>query len=138
MDEGDKSPDWKGYGVDQAVIEQFVRTRFGDKVMDNKEERAARVLEEAIELFQVDARDPKEGRAKAHKLIDVVFDKKVGDRKQEIGGLGVTLLALCAAHEHRLDELVKTEIARIMSMSPDHFLQKQTAKSDLGVAERPE
>ena len=130
----DRGPDWKGYGVSQALVEQWVRSRFTDKVFENKEEHGRRVLEEAIELFKVEARDPKEARAQAHKLVDAVFDKKVGELKQEIGGVAVTLLALCALHDLRLDELAEAEINRIMTTPAEEFRKKQQAKADNGLA----
>jgi hypothetical protein len=99
MTDEEKSPDWKGYGIDQVVVEQWVRTTFGDKMFESKEERAARVLEEAVELYQVFGPG---NRAKAHKIVDMVFDKKVGELHNELGGLIVTLLAVCGNEGRRL------------------------------------
>ena len=135
MTDEEKSPDWKGYGIDQAVVEQWVRTTFGDKMFESKEERAARVLEEAVELYQVFAPG---NRAKAHKIVDMVFDKKVGELHNETGGLIVTLLAVCCNEGLRLDEMANKEITRIKSLPGDGFRKKQRDKADLGVSMRAE
>jgi hypothetical protein len=135
MTDEEKSPDWKGYGIDQVVVEQWVRTTFGDKMFESKEERAARVLEEAVELYQVFGPG---NRAKAHKIVDMVFDKKVGELHNELGGLIVTLLAVCGNEGLRLDEMANKEITRIKSLPGDGFRKKQRDKADLGVSMRAE
>ena len=138
MPDDDNSPDWKGYGVDQAVTEQWVRTRFGDKVFESIEERTARICEEANELHQAEARDKVKARAVAHAIVDRVFDKASGVVEQEVGGVIVTTLAYCAAKGMRLDVLAGKEIARVMQDDPKKFKDKQAAKADLGIAMRPE
>jgi hypothetical protein len=135
MTDEEKSPDWKGYGIDQAVVEQWVRTTFGDKMFESKEERAARVFEEAAELYQVFGPG---NRAKAHKIVDMVFDKKAGKLHNEIGGVLVTMLALCGNEGLRLDEMANKEITRIKSLPSDGFRKKQRDKADLGVSMRVE
>lgn len=135
MTDEEKSPDWKGYGIDQVVVEKWVRTTFGDKMFENKEERAARIFEEAAELYQVFALG---NRAKAHKIVDMVFDKKVGELHNEIGGVIVTLLALCANEGLRLDDMADKEITRVKSLPGDGFRKKQRDKADLGVSMRAE
>lgn len=140
MSDSERSPAWKTYGVDQAVIELWVRSRFGDKVFEDREERGLRVFEEAAELLQSIGSSKGSGdlRERAHALVDRVFDRPIGEVNQEIGGLGVTLLALCARVGVRLDSLVDTEIARIHEADSEQFRRKQTDKADLGLAARPE
>lgn len=133
-EEQDKSPDWKGYGIDQAFVEQWVRATFGDKVMDDPEERGARVVEEAIELLQVLAHDKKAAREKAHKLVDAVFDKPVGDLDNEIGGTIVCLLALCGNQGKRLDEMAEKEITRIRNLPVETFRAKHKTKIAAGLS----
>jgi hypothetical protein len=133
----DETPTWISYGGDQAVVEQWVRTRFGDKVFESLEERALRVLEEGVELFDSEAKDREAARAKAHKLVDAVFDKAKGEQNQEAGGVIVTLLAYCAAKGLRLDKLADDEIARIQKLPVEHFRKRQQAKADAGVAAPP-
>jgi hypothetical protein len=54
-------------------------------------ERNHRFLEEALELVQANNCTKEE----ALKLVDYVFDRPVGEFKQEVGGVMVTLAALC-------------------------------------------
>ncbi len=132
------STDWKGYGIDQAVVEQWVRTRFGDKVFEDVDERLNRAFEEMVELKQSEARDKVKARADAHKIVDRVFDRPAGDPAQEAGGVIVTLLAYCALRGARFDKLAGVEITRIMKTDPAVFRKKQGEKADLGIAMRPE
>jgi len=133
-DDQDRGPAWPSYGTDQAAVEVWVRKTFGDKVMDNPVERGRRVMEEANELGQVEGVT----RAEAHKIVDAVFDKAKGELAQEVGGVGVTLLALCARHEMRLDDAVRVEIDRISQGEREKFRQRQLAKDNLGIGDRPE
>jgi hypothetical protein len=130
----DETPTWLSYGSDQTAIELFVRTRFGDKVFEAIEERTARVLEEAIELFDAEHRDRDAARAQAHKMVDHVFDQAKGEGNQEAGGLIVTLLAYCGAKGVRMDKLADAEIARVLKLSKEHFVKRQQAKAAAGVA----
>ena len=109
-----------------------------DKVFEAIEERTARVLEEAIELFDSEHRDREAARAQAHKMVDHVFDHAKGEVNQEAGGLIVTLLAYCGAKGVRLDKLADDEIARVMKMSKEHFVKRQQTKAAAGVAMLPE
>ena len=130
----DKTPDWKGYGWDQITVENLVRAKWGDKAFDSPVERATRLLEEAIEVFQAVGGS----RDVAAKTVDMVMNKKAGELSQEIAGVGVCLLALCALKEVRLDEVVNAEIARIKGLDAEYLKARHNLKSDLGVAERAE
>ena len=134
----DETPAWMNYGSDQAAVEAFVRTRWGDKIYDSLEERTARILEEAIELFDAEHKDRDAARAQAHKMVDHVFDHAKGEVNQEAGGLIVTFLAYCGAKGVRLDKLADDEIARVMKMSKEHFVKRQQTKAVAGVAIPPE
>ena len=134
MTDEERSPGWDAYGLDQVVVEGWVRRTFGDKLMDNPVERGRRVLEEAIELFQTSGGSVEEAAA----IVKTVFGKPKGRLEQEVGGVIVTLLALCAHHGLRLDDVAKIEIERILSKDREDFRRKQAAKADLGIADRPE
>ena len=108
---------WETYGLDQAVVEGWVRRTFGDALMDNPKERARRVVEEAIETLRVAGVSQQEAQA----LVQAVYAKPPGELRQEIGGVVVTLLALCAHHNMRLDDTAKTEISRILSKDHEGF-----------------
>ncbi len=136
--DADATPAWVDYGVDQVVVEKWVRRTWGDKVFESIEERTLRIVEEALELSQAEAHDKKEIREKLHLLVDRVFDKKPGEPYQELGGLIVTTLAYCAAKEVRLDKAAQTEIDRVHGFDREHFLKRQQEKIDAGVTARPE
>ena len=114
MAEEDRGPAWTTYGADQAAVEGAVRRVFGDKIMDSTVERGSRVFEEAAELAQV------EGVTEdaCHRIVSAKFSKPRGELRQEVGGLTVTLLALCAHHDMRLDDVASAEIVRLMNDDP--------------------
>jgi NTP pyrophosphatase (non-canonical NTP hydrolase) len=129
----DATPAWADYGLDQLVVEKWVRRSWGDKVFDSIEERVLRLAEEAIELAQAEAKNKPGMQAKLHKLIDSKFAKKTGDVMQELGGVGVCLLAYCAAKEVRLDTAVRREIDRVLGFDREHFVTRQQEKAEEGV-----
>jgi hypothetical protein len=131
-------PAWADYGLDQIVVEKWVRRAWGDKVFDSIEERVLRLSEEALELAQAETHDKTLMRAKLHKLVDRVFDRKPGDPPQELGGVGVCLLAYCAAKEVRLDNAVRTEIDRVLGFDREHFIKRQLEKAEAGLGESPQ
>jgi len=133
-EEQERGPAWHSYGADQAAVEVWVRKTFGDKIMDDEAERGRRVLEEAVELAQVEGVT----RQDAHKIIDAVFKKPKGELSQELGGVIVTLLAACARHEIRLDDIARAEIDRVQKGDGKKFRDKQATKSALGIGDRPE
>ena len=125
---------WRGYLADQIEAEQLVRSTWGDKSMDDPHERGMRVAEEALETLQV----LKGTRAEAHALVDMVFDKPLGEIDNEIGGVLFTLMTLCANLGKRFDTLYAKEIARFKSKDPKFFRAKQKIKADLGLSARVE
>lgn len=86
------------------------------------------MLEEAIEAYQALCGDP----AQAHRLIDYIYAKEPGKLFQELGGLGVTVLALAAAAGISADEAERTEIARVLAKPLEHFWERNKAKNDAG------
>ena len=130
----DRSPAWASYGADQIFVESLVRRIFGDRAMDSTVERGRRVVEEAVELAQVEGVPEHE----IHAIVKAKYAKAKGDLQTGSGGSDCHVLALCAHHEFRLDDLAKAEIERMLSRDPESFRAKQREKADLGIAERPE
>jgi hypothetical protein len=92
---------------------KWIKTCFGaDPGFIDVEERALRFLEESLELVQVD----EVTREQAHRLVDQVFDKPVGDAS-ELGGVAVTLACYCAATNRNPDEAFELEMERIENPS---------------------
>lgn len=93
----------------QSRVYQWVCSCFGVKVAADKVERNHRFLEESLELAQsLDC-----SREEAHQLVDYVFSRPIGEPYQEVGGVMLTLAALCQAND--LDMMVsgETELERV-------------------------
>lgn len=82
---------------------------FGPKISADKVERNHRFLEEAIELVQATGCTASE----AHQLVDYVFGRPVGEPKQEVGGVMVTLAALCLANDMDMMREGEVELERV-------------------------
>ena len=67
---------------------------FGQKISLDKCERNHRFIEEALELVQACGCSKKD----VLMLVDYVYDRPVGEIKQEAGGAMITLAALCIAN----------------------------------------
>ncbi|MFX5747833.1 hypothetical protein ABTE19_23195, partial [Acinetobacter baumannii] len=72
-------------------------------------ERNHRFFEEATELVQSTGMTQSE----AHQLVDYVYGRPVGEPVQEVGGVMVTLAALCLAAKMDMHAAGETELARI-------------------------
>lgn len=84
----------------------WLRIVFGNDT--DKEERALRFGEEALELIQ----SLGVTREQAADLVTQVFDKPVGETEQELGGVMVTLASLCAVAELDAEQAFETEFDR--------------------------
>lgn len=93
----------------QYKVATWMQTCFGPAISADKQERNDRFLEEALELVQAGGM-PKES---ALALVDYTFGRPVGDLRQEVGGVMVTLAALCQAHGADMDVEGAIEIDRI-------------------------
>lgn len=107
----------------QSRVHPWMLTCFGPAIAADTAERNHRFLEEAIELVQACGGD----RREAHQLVDYVFDRPVGEPHQEIGGVMVTLAALCLAHGLDMHEAGETELARVWT-KVEQIRAKQTSK----------
>lgn len=75
-------------------VSQWACECFGEEIAANRQTRNYRFLEEALELVQA-LECTKED---AHKLVDYVFGRPIGEPHQEMGGVLITLYALAAAN----------------------------------------
>lgn len=96
---------------------------FGAVIANDREERNHRFLEESLELVQARGCT----RDEAHQLVDYVYDRKVGEPSQEVGGVMVTLAALCLANGLDMHHAGETELARIWT-KVETIRAKQAAK----------
>ncbi len=107
----------------QRKIESWLYACFGEEIAKDKIERNHRFLEESLELVQSCDCTVSE----AHQLVDYVFNRPVGEKSQEVGGVIITLSALCSAHSIEMGEAGETERIRIWKKL-DQIREKQAAK----------
>lgn len=93
----------------QARVQPWMHACFGAEVSANAIERNHRHLEESLELVQACGCTQSE----AHQLVDYVFGRPVGEKSQEVGGVMVTLAALCLAQGVDMHVSAEVELARI-------------------------
>ena len=94
----------------QDRVKPWLLECFGPVIAADKLERCDRFIEEALELVQACDYD----QARAHDLVDYVFGRPIGEPSQEVGGVMVTLAALCLAHHLDMQGAGETELARIL------------------------
>ncbi|MEP3668952.1 MAG: hypothetical protein ABJN42_19690, partial [Roseibium sp.] len=89
----------------------------------NGTERNHRFLEEALELVQALGCS----RSEAHQLVDYTFNRDIGEPSQEVGGVMVTLAAVCGAYGLDMMANGETELARVWT-KVEKIRKKQAAK----------
>lgn len=105
----------------------WARTMFGDVAM-SRAERAKRMFEEACELAQACDLAEDECRAIARRT----WSRPKDTVRKEVGGLLVTLLALCEINNVDPDEALLAEARRILSKPNEHWRGKHDAKVAAG------
>lgn len=93
----------------QRGVAEWMRACFTKDVSNAPAERNHRFLEESLELVQSRGST----REEAHMLVDYVFGRPVGEKEQEVGGVMVTLAALCHVAGMDMVELGDRELRRI-------------------------
>lgn len=93
----------------QARVKPWMMACFGAEISADGVERNHRFLEESLELVQACGCTASE----AHQLVDYVYGRPVGERAQEVGGVMVTLAALCLAQGLDMHAAGEVELARI-------------------------
>ena len=91
-----------------------------------------RLLEEVIELAQAEGVQSRRVAA----LLDHVYNKSPGKPEQEVGGVGVTLLAYCELRGLSADAEERREFDRVRAIDPARFRLRQNVKADAGVGVR--
>lgn len=117
------APAEAGEGTFQQRVQPWLLACFGEMIAGDREERNHRFLEEALELVQACGCSASE----AHQLVDYVYGRPVGELHQEIGGVMVTLAALCLAHDADMHAAGWVELNRIWG-KVDQIRAKQAAK----------
>lgn len=112
-------------GPFQARVQPWLLACFGEMIAGDREERNHRFLEEALELVQSLGCTQSE----AHQLVDYVYGRTVGIPAQEVGGVMVTLAALCLANGMDMHDAGEVELTRINDpVVVEKIRAKQAAK----------
>lgn len=93
----------------QDDVKPWMDACFGAEISNDTVERNHRFLEESLELVQACGCTADD----AHQLVDYVFDRPVGEKFQEVGGVMVTLAALCLAQQLDMHNAGYIELRRI-------------------------
>jgi hypothetical protein len=107
----------------QQRVQPWMMACFGPEISSDTVERNHRFIEEALELVQACGCTQSE----AHQLVDYVYGRPVGEKHQEVGGVMVTLAALCLAQGLDMQDAGETELARIWT-KVEKIRAKQAAK----------
>ncbi|MGE0699098.1 MAG: hypothetical protein AB7O57_08385 [Hyphomicrobiaceae bacterium] len=101
-------------------------------IAKNRDERAARCAEEALEFAQAEG----VSRETVMALVDRVFSRPAGDPLKELHGLALTLHA-CAENmgNFELDDLVACELTRVRSIPKEQWQRRHAAKAEQGIAD---
>jgi len=122
----------------QARVQPWMLECFGAEIAADTLERNHRFFEEAGELVQACGMT----REEAHALVDYTWSRPTGERFQEVGGVMVTLAALCLANGLDMHAAGEAELARIsVPETVAKIRTKQAAKpkhSPLPMAADPE
>jgi hypothetical protein len=115
----------------QALVAKWVEDTFGPTTIL---ERIDRLVEEVVELAQAEGTH----HQTLHRIIKHVYKRPPGVPSQEVGGIGMCLLAYCATAGISADTCEQAELARVLGVSADVFRQRQNVKADAGIGLRVE
>lgn len=107
----------------QRRVHAWVHHCFGWASAGDNNERNRRFLEESLELVQACGCTKQE----ALRLVDYVFGRPKGEVDQEVGGVMISLAALCNAHEIDFELEGEKELIRCFTCV-DLIRSKQAAK----------
>ena len=104
----------------QRKVRDWLTACFPQTSVSDQQERMHRFLEEALELAQASGCS----KGEALELVDYVFAREMGEVRQEVGGVMVTLAGLCHAVDVDLEDAAHAELERNWSRI-DHIRAKQ-------------
>ncbi|MDY7806124.1 hypothetical protein [Burkholderia stagnalis] len=107
----------------QFRVQPWLIECFGAEIAGDRAERNHRFLEEALELVQACGCTSNE----AHQLVDYTFNRPLGEPTQEVGGVMVTLAALCLANGLDMHAAAEAKLARVWT-KVEQIRTKQAAK----------
>lgn len=107
----------------QKRVLHWLMECFSMEICRDTTERNHRFLEESLELVQSLGCTQSE----AHQLVVYVYGRSAGEPRQEVGGVMVTLAALCSAADMDMHEAGESELARVWK-NIEKIRAKQAAK----------
>lgn len=107
----------------QERVAEWMQACFGERIASDLTERNHRFLEEALELVQSLGCTSSE----AVQLVRYVYGRPPGVAAQEVGGVMVTLSALCSAACLDMQRCGDDEVARVWTKI-EQIRAKQAAK----------
>jgi hypothetical protein len=102
---------------------------FGESHMRDVKVRSLRCAEEVIELAQSVGVD----KAMMLKLVELVYDRPLGQPLQEAGGTLLTASVLCRALGFEPEDVFEIELRRCLGKSPEQFAARNLEKIQLGL-----
>ena len=117
-----------GEFISKVIFNLGIRC-FGEDHMYDKQARALRLLEEAIELCQA-VEVPKD---QAARCVDIVYSRPSGTIGQELGGVLVCAHAFAFGQGYDIDAIMEKEVLRCLSKNPEHFASRNEEKIKQGL-----
>lgn len=111
----------------QKRVQVWMLDCFGAEISGDRMERNHRFLEESLELVQSLGCS----KSEALQLVEYVYARPIGVASQEVGGVVVTLAALCSAWHLDMRWCGEDELKRIWT-KVDEIRAKQAAKPKHG------
>lgn len=112
----------------QERVHAWCVEAFGAASAVSVPELGLRLAEEALEAAQAAGVDV----AQMHRLVDYVYARPVGVLEQELGGVGLTALALASAAGLDADRAEQCELERVLSKPPGYCAARNRAKVAAG------
>jgi NTP pyrophosphatase (non-canonical NTP hydrolase) len=110
-------------GAFQSHVDAWMDACFGAEIKADVLERCDRFLEEALEFVQAAGYSPE----RANALVGYTFGRPVGEINQEVGGVMVTLAAMCNTIGVDIGAAAEGELERVWTKI-DKIRAKQAAK----------
>lgn len=93
----------------QDRIAVWMEACFGPEISGDREERNYRFIEESLELVQALGATAED----CHTMVDYVFGRPLGEPHQAVGGVVITLGALCIANSLSMHQAGEDELNRV-------------------------
>jgi hypothetical protein len=62
----------------------------------------------------------------------MVYSRPIGDPRQELQGVALTLAVMCAALGFTVEDILRMEVLRVLGKPVEQFQQRNQEKLDLG------